>query len=97
VVKNDLIAKIAHKTGIPKADVRLTVEALLEVIKEALAEDEKVILKGFGSFANKKRNKKLARSIVHNTALLVEACYVPTFKPAQAWVEKIKTSVKDHL
>ena len=49
--KTELIDKIAAKAGLKKADSKKALEATLEVIKEALAADDKVALIGFGTFS----------------------------------------------
>lgn len=94
MTKADVIAEISEKTGIEKADVSTTVEAFFNVIKNSLAEGENIYVRGFGSFVNKKRAKKIARNISKNTAIVIDEHYVPSFKPSKVFTEKIKTSVK---
>ena len=89
-----MIAEISEKTGIEKADVSTTVEAFFNVVKDSLAEGENIYVRGFGSFINKKRAKKVARNISKNTAIIIDEHYVPSFKPSKIFTEKIKTSVK---
>jgi len=96
VTKADIISRIAEQTGIDKADVAITVEAFFSVIKNSLAEGDNVYVRGFGSFINKKRAKKIARNISKNTAIVIEEHYVPSFKPSKVFVEKIKKSFKLH-
>jgi len=92
VTKADVIAKIADQTGIDKADVQITVEAFFSVVKDSMAEGENIYVRGFGSFVNKKRAKKIARDILKNTAILIDEHYIPSFKPSKVFVEKIKNS-----
>lgn len=96
MTKADIISRIAEQTGIDKADVAITVEAFFSVIKNSLAEGDNVYVRGFGSFINKKRAKKIARNISKNTAIVIEEHYVPSFKPSKVFVEKIKKSFKLH-
>ena len=51
--KTDLIAKISEVTEINKKDVKAVIDALPEVIKEAVANDDKVALTGFITFEKK--------------------------------------------
>ena len=51
-------------------------------------------VRGFGSFINKKRAKKIARNISKNTAIVIDEHYIPAFKPSKVFVEKIKNSKK---
>jgi len=92
VTKADVIAEISSKTGIDKKDVSETLENFFQVVKDNLANQENIYVRGFGSFINKKRAKKIARNISKNTSITIEEHYVPSFKPAKVFVEQIKTS-----
>ena len=94
MTKADVIAEKREKTGIEKADVSTTVEAFFNVVKDSLADGENIYVRGFGSFINKKRAKKVARNISKNTAIIIDAHYVPSFKPSKIFTEKIKSTVK---
>ncbi len=94
MTKAEVIATIADKTGIDKADVSTTVEAFFDVVKNSMTEGNNVYVRGFGSFVNKKRAKKVARNISKNTAIIIEEHYIPSFKPAKIFVEQIKSSEK---
>ena len=52
MTKADVIAQIAEKTGIDKADVSVTVEAFFNVVKNSMAEGENIYVRGFGSFTS---------------------------------------------
>ena len=92
MTKADVIAEIAEKTGIDKADVSTTVEAFFSVVKNSMANGENIYVRGFGSFVNKKRAKKIARNISRNTAIIIDEHYIPSFKPSKVFIEKIKNS-----
>lgn len=94
MTKADVINEIADKTGIDKADVQASVEAFFAVIKNSMASGENIYVRGFGSFVNKKRAKKIARNISKNTAIVIDEHYVPSFKPSRIFTEKIKNSKK---
>ncbi|MDH4057223.1 MAG: integration host factor subunit beta [Cyclobacteriaceae bacterium] len=94
MTKADIINEIADKTGVDKADVTASVEAFFSVVKNNMSNGHNIYIRGFGSFINKKRKKKIARNISRNTALVIEAHYVPSFKPAKIFVNKIKSSEK---
>lgn len=91
--KADLVAKIAEKTDIPKVDVLMTLETFFQEVKESIARKENVYVRGFGSFVAKKRAKKIGRNIKKNKAIEIPAHYVPAFKPAKAFVNKVKDEV----
>lgn len=92
MTKAEVISEIADKTGIDKADVSTTVEAFFAIVKDSMAEGNNIYVRGFGSFVNKKRKKKIARNISKNTAIVIDEHYVPSFKPSKVFVEKIKKS-----
>ncbi|MDN5204412.1 HU family DNA-binding protein [Fulvivirgaceae bacterium BMA10] len=94
MTKAEVISQISEKTGIPKDDVQLTVEAFFNVVKSSMAEGENIYVRGFGSFVNKKRAKKIARNISKNTAIEIAEHFIPSFKPSKVFVEKIKKSDK---
>jgi DNA-binding protein HU-beta len=66
----------------------------MDNIKDALASDNNVYLRGFGSFIVKERAKKTARNISKNTTIIIPAHNIPAFKPAKTFVNKVKGSVK---
>ena len=94
VTKADIINEIAEKTGVDKADVTASVEAFFSVVKSSMSNGNNIYIRGFGSFINKKRKKKIARNISRNTALVIDEHFVPSFKPAKIFVNKIKNSDK---
>ncbi|PZQ94700.1 MAG: integration host factor subunit beta, partial [Flavobacterium psychrophilum] len=85
---------ISTKTGIEKVDVQETVEAFFKVIKNNMINGENVYVRGFGSFVVKKRAQKTARNISKNTAIIIPEHFVPSFKPAKVFVDKVKNSTK---
>ncbi len=94
MTKADVINEIAEKTGIDKADVQTSIEAFFTVVKNSMADGSNIYVRGFGSFVNKKRAKKIARNISKNTAIVIDEHYVPSFKPSKVFVEKVKGSNK---
>jgi DNA-binding protein HU-beta len=93
VTKSDVINEISEKTGIDKLDVQASVEAFFSVVKTSMADGKNIYVRGFGSFVNKKRAKKIARNISKNTAIIIEEHYVPSFKPSKIFIDKIKRNV----
>ena len=92
--KLEIINKVSSQTGIDKSDVQETVEAVIITIKEALKKGESVYIRGFGTFSNKKRAKKIARNISTNTAIILDAHYVPYFKPSKIFTKAVKENNK---
>jgi DNA-binding protein HU-beta len=94
VTKADVINQIADKTGIDKADVTASVEAFFSIVKNSMSSGHNIYVRGFGSFVNKKRKKKIARNISRNTAIVIDEHFIPSFKPAKVFINKIKSSDK---
>lgn len=91
MTKQDIVIKIAKKTGIERQTVLTAVEAFMESIKESLADNqENVYLRGFGSFILKKRAQKTARNITKNTTMIIPEHNIPAFKPAKVFFENVK-------
>ena len=88
--KADLIQRISDKTGIAKVDVLVTLESFFKEVKDSLNEGENVYIRGFGSFIVKKRARKIGRNIKKNIAIEIPEHYIPAFKPAKIFIEKIK-------
>lgn len=95
MIKAQIIAKIARKTGISRADVRIVIETLLQNIQGAVAKGEEVHFRGFGNFSVRKRARKIGRNISQNTAIVIEEHYIPKFKPSKAFSAKVRTSFRD--
>ncbi len=90
MTKADIVSSISEKTGIDKATVLNTVEAFMASVKESLANEENVYLRGFGSFILKKRAQKTARNISKNTTIIIPEHNIPAFKPAKTFMQEIK-------
>ena len=89
MTKADIVNEIAESTGVEKNVVQETVEAFMGSVKNSMEKGENVYLRGFGSFINKKRAKKIARNISKNTAIIIDEHYIPSFKPSKVFIEKI--------
>ncbi|MGQ0827771.1 MAG: HU family DNA-binding protein [Bacteroidota bacterium] len=94
MTKADIINEISEKTGIEKVAVQASVEAFMKSVKHSMESGKNVYLRGFGSFIVKKRAEKTGRNISKNTIIIIPAHYVPVFKPAKTFTEKVKRSVK---
>ena len=92
--KAEVISEVADKTGIDKADVQSTIEAFFKVVKDSMADGNNIYVRGFGSFVNKKRAKKVARNISKNTSIIIDEHFIPSFKPSKTFIQKIKNSKK---
>lgn len=92
MTKADIVTEIAEKTGVEKVAVQVTVEAFMNSIREALEKGNNVYLRGFGSFIVKKRAKKTGRIITKNATIIIPEHYIPAFKPAKTFTERVKNA-----
>ena len=90
MTKTDVVSQVSENTGVEKATVQKALEAFMEAVKESLTEGRNVYLRGFGSFIVKKRAEKTARNISKNTTVIVPEHFIPSFKPAETFVAKVK-------
>jgi DNA-binding protein HU-beta len=94
MTKADIINEISEKTGIEKIAVKASVEAFMKSVKDSMEKGDNVYLRGFGSFIVKKRAEKTGRNISKNTTVIIPAHYIPAFKPAKPFADKVKKNVK---
>ena len=94
MTKADIVSEISKNTGIEKLVVQTIVESSMNSIRKSLSKGDNVYLIGFGSFIIKKRAKKVARNISKNTTIIIPAHNIPAFKPADIFLDQVKTKVK---
>jgi DNA-binding protein HU-beta len=94
MTKADIVNEISKNTGIEKVIVQKTVEAFMDEVKSSLESGNNVYLRGFGSFIVKRRAEKTARNISKNTTIIIPEHFIPSFKPAKTFVNKVKNAIK---
>lgn len=98
MTKQELVRAISRETGVDQPTALVTVEALMDIIKDTMANGENVFLRGFGTFNLKKRAAKTARNITKQETIIVPEHYIPAFKPCpefQSRVADVKELKKD--
>ena len=81
MTKKEIVDKVSKQTGIDREDVYLLFESFIKTIQDSMVDGKNIYIRGFGSFINKKKARKIARNISTNTAIIIESHYYPTFKP----------------
>lgn len=87
--KTELVAKVAEKSGLTKKDTEKVVAAVIESIVEAVKNDEKVQLIGFGTFELRSRAARTGRDPRTNKPIDIPACKVPAFKVGKAFKDEV--------
>ena len=82
--KADLVAALAVKTGASKKGAEESLNAMVEVIKEALVKGDKVQLVGFGSFEVRTRAARKGKNPQTGAEMKIPACKAPSFKAGKA-------------
>ena len=90
MTKADIVKEVAKSTGIEAKTVSAVVEGFMEAVKDTLAKDNNVYLRGFGTFAVQTRAQKTARNITRNTTVIIPEHKVPTFKPCPDFKNQVK-------
>ncbi|NQU27861.1 MAG: integration host factor subunit beta [Candidatus Marinimicrobia bacterium] len=83
MTKQEIINQVAAATGLTKVETETVMSGIMTTIIEALACNERVELRGFGTFGVKHRLPKTARNPVTGGAIQLPERYVPTFKPSK--------------
>ena len=82
--KSELISAMANETGATKKEAEASVNAFIEVVKNALVEGDKVQLVGFGSFEVRKRAARKGRNPQTKEEIKIPASKAPVFKAGKA-------------
>ncbi|HEC84136.1 MAG: DNA-binding protein HU [Candidatus Parabeggiatoa sp. nov. 2] len=82
--KSELIQAVADSADISKTTATKAVDAMIDSVKDALAEGDSVTLIGFGTFAVRERAARVGRNPRTGERLDISAANVPVFKPGKA-------------
>ena len=87
--KTELINTVAEKAAVSKKDAENVVTAALDAIVNAVAEEEKVQLVGFGTFECRSRSARQGRDPRTNKTIEIPASKVPAFKAGKAFKDAV--------
>jgi integration host factor subunit beta len=81
MIKSELVQKLAEQNPhLYTRDIETIVNAILGTISDALAQGDRVELRGFGTFAVKKRGARAGRNPKTGDVVAVSEKAVPIFK-----------------
>ena len=92
--KTDLIDAIAAKADISKKDAEVALKATIESIEEALKNNEKVVLVGFGTFSVKERAARTGRNPSTGKSIKIAASKAPAFKAGKELKDIVNSKKK---
>ena len=92
MIKSELIQIIADENPhLYQRDVELIVGTIFDEIIDALAEGNRVELRGFGAFSVKKRDARVGRNPRTGEEVSVDQKHVPFFKTGKLLRERLNT------
>ena len=91
--RSDLVDAIVEKSGLPKKDAHRALKAAIESISEALCQNEKVSLIGFGTFEARFRRERNGMNPATREPITIPTRYTPAFRPSKV----LKDAVKQNL
>jgi nucleoid DNA-binding protein len=83
MTKQDIVNTVAEATGLTKVETEAVMNGVMATIIDSLGRNERVELRGFGTFGVKHRMPKKARNPGTGEAIYLPERHVPTFKPAK--------------
>ncbi len=83
MTKADLIDEVSRAVELGRKDSEVIVETILDSIVKALRSDDKIEIRGFGSFRTRQRNARIGRNPKTGEQVQVPAKKVPYFKPSK--------------
>jgi DNA-binding protein HU-beta len=82
--KGGLVAEVAKRTGLSKAEVGRVVDAAIDTIRDSVVQGERVTLADFGTFERRHRNQRIARNPRKpDVPIVVPARDLPAFTPGK--------------
>jgi DNA-binding protein HU-beta len=91
VTKSELVDQIADRSGLTKSDSARAVDALLEVVEDALRRGSDVTLSGFGKFHVGERGARQGVNPRTGERIQIAASRVPRFTAGSGLKAAVKT------
>jgi len=89
MTKADLVEMVAESADLPRKQADEVVQVILESIIAALHREEKVELRGFGSFRIRRRGQRTGRNPKTGDRVHVPPKKIPYFKPGKHLREEL--------
>ncbi|MGY9061107.1 MAG: integration host factor subunit beta [Rhodospirillales bacterium] len=94
MTKSELIAKLANENPhLFQRDVERIVTTIFDEISNALAQGDRVELRGFGAFSIKERGSRIGRNPRTGESVEVSEKFIPYFKTGKQLRERLNPSV----
>ena len=83
LIKQDLIQRIVDRTGLPRTKAEAAVDTIFDGMKRALAQGDRIELRGFGVFTVKPRKTGIGRNPRTGAEVSIEPGKAVRFKPGK--------------
>ena len=95
MTKSELVEIIASRqTQLSVKDVELAVKTIIDLMAQALAEGQRIEIRGFGSFSLHFRSPRVGRNPKTGDSVELESKFVPHFKPGKELRDLVNDSLK---
>lgn len=83
MTKADLVEEVIRVSSLSKKQAEIIVNTVFDSVVEALQRDDKIELRGFGSFRVRRRRSRQGRNPKTGDRVAVPAKRIPYFKPGK--------------
>ena len=90
MTKQHVINALADRAGLTKVDAAKVLDALYNVVSDALARGEKVTLTGFGTFEVRTRAARMGRNPQTGAPLRIPETRTPAFKAGKGLKDAVR-------
>lgn len=94
MTKADLINYVSEKSSITRVKAEAVVNTIFDTMIEALMKDDRIEIRGFGSFVNRKYDSYKGRNPRTGEVISVEEKKLPFFKVGKDLKEEINKEPK---
>ena len=89
MTKSDIVEAVYQNVGFTKKRAAEVVNLILDTMKEALEEGEKVKISGFGNFEIREKEARKGRNPQTGEEITISERRVLTFKPSQVLKDRL--------
>ena len=89
--KSDIVARVAHRTSLSRAQAQDALNAVFEVIQDGLSNGDTITLIGFGTFSTKSRAARTGRNPRTGQRMAIAASKTPSFKAGKSLRDAVRS------
>ncbi len=92
MTKADLVEEVTRVTELPRKESETVVETIFDSIIQALQGNDKIEIRGFGSFRTRQRRGRMGRNPKTGAKVEVPPKRIPYFKPSKELKDFVNTA-----